>query len=129
MAVNLGHADGVRVEPLHGDEVGAHGDARGLAALLQEQVPELVRDLQRAHAALHGKAQQLAANVGVDEALLPAAQVLVLICTNRNTLMPPDLLSIYCSYSLQALQAMQGVRHQDLTVSNGSMKVLAVAQS
>ena len=69
------------------------------------------------------------ANVGVDEALLPAAQVLVLICTNRNTLMPPDLLSIYCSYSLQALQAMQGVRHQDLTVSNGSMKVLAVAQS
>ena len=38
-------------------------------------------DLQGAHAALYGKAQQLAAYVGIDEALQPARQVGILVCT------------------------------------------------
>ena len=78
---HLGHARVVGVAPLHGDEVAAHGDAIGLAALLQQHIPDAVGDLQIAHAALRGEAQQLAANVGVDEALLVAGQVCILVCT------------------------------------------------
>lgn len=74
----------MNVAALHGDEVGTHGDAGGLAALLAQHVPQAVCNLQRAHGSLHGEAQQLAANVRVDEALLAVGQVLIPLCMARK---------------------------------------------
>lgn len=78
---HLSHTRVVGVSPLHGDEVASHGDPRRPAALLQQHIPDAVRNLQVAHAALRGKAQQLATDVGVDEALLVARQVRIAVCT------------------------------------------------